>query len=94
MGILNEFDFTVHYIHGETNILADALSSIYANEPMGEIRAPSEYLEESDPDEIADHERLAAIGISAPILTDEVSLTIYAVEVGDQPDFAKKGRRW
>ncbi|PIL23014.1 hypothetical protein GSI_14321 [Ganoderma sinense ZZ0214-1] len=44
MDILNEFNFTVYYIPGETNTLADALSRIYSDEPLGIVRASSEYV--------------------------------------------------
>nr|VWO95354.1 Uncharacterized protein [Ganoderma boninense] len=46
LDVLNEFNFTVHYIPGETNILADALSRIYSDEPLGIERARSEYVGE------------------------------------------------
>ena len=46
MDVLNEFDFSIHYIPGETNVLADALSRIYSDEPMGIERAGSEYVGE------------------------------------------------
>jgi len=42
--ILNEFDFIIQYIPGETNILADSLSRIYSDEPTGVVRSLSEYL--------------------------------------------------
>ena len=41
---LSEFDFEVEYIPGETNILADALSCIYAEDCPGVVRAPSEFV--------------------------------------------------
>ncbi|OJT02036.1 Retrovirus-related Pol polyprotein from transposon 17.6 [Trametes pubescens] len=44
MDVLNEFKFSIHYIPGETNVLADALSRIYSDEPTGIERAHSEYL--------------------------------------------------
>ncbi|KAL7284480.1 hypothetical protein ACG7TL_001771 [Trametes sanguinea] len=46
MDVLNEFRFTIHYIPGETNTLADALSRIYSDEPAGTERAESEYVGE------------------------------------------------
>lgn len=42
--VLNEFNFTIYYILGHTNILADALSRIYSDEPEGIVRASSEYM--------------------------------------------------
>ncbi len=44
MDVLNEFKFTIEYIPGETNTLADALSRIYSDEPVGIVRASSEYV--------------------------------------------------
>ena len=40
---LSEFDFVVKYIPGETNVLADALSCIYANDSAGTVCSHSEY---------------------------------------------------
>lgn len=44
LDVLNEFRFTVHYIPGETNTLADALSRIYSDEPLGIERSCTEYV--------------------------------------------------
>jgi hypothetical protein len=41
---LSEFDFEVIYLPGEENVLADALSRMYSNEPVGTVRAASEYV--------------------------------------------------
>jgi hypothetical protein len=50
LDILNEFSFTINYIPGETNILANALSRIYSDEPKGMVRAESEYVGKDDED--------------------------------------------
>lgn len=41
---LSEFDFEITYLLGTDNVLADALSQMYSNEPKGTIRAASEYV--------------------------------------------------
>ncbi|PIL28086.1 hypothetical protein GSI_09840 [Ganoderma sinense ZZ0214-1] len=44
MDVLNEFRNKIHYIPGELNVLADALSRLYSDEPDGIVRAMSEYV--------------------------------------------------
>jgi hypothetical protein len=48
LDILNEFDFNIEYIPGDTNDFADALSRIYSDEPEGVVRAESEYVDDVD----------------------------------------------
>ena len=48
LDVLNEFDFEIEYIPGETNGFADALSRIYSDEPKGTVRAESEYVNDVD----------------------------------------------
>ncbi|CAL1702710.1 unnamed protein product [Somion occarium] len=40
---ISEFDFTIEYVPGIDNILANALSCIYSNDRPGTVRAASEY---------------------------------------------------
>lgn len=47
---LSQFDFKIRYIEGTTNILADALSHIYSDEPRGTVRAKSKYVHEDKSD--------------------------------------------
>jgi hypothetical protein len=52
---ISKFDFEVIYIPGESNVVADALSRMYSNEPKGTVRAISEYVtaeEENAPSKI------------------------------------------
>ena len=48
LDILNEFDFNIEYIPGDTNEFADALSRIYSDDPKGVVRADSEYVTDLD----------------------------------------------
>jgi hypothetical protein len=40
---LGDFSFDVIYIEGTENILADALSQLYANDTPGTVHSPSKY---------------------------------------------------
>jgi hypothetical protein len=44
--VLSKFNFSIHYIEGSKNILADALSHIYSEEDDGTVRALSKYIQE------------------------------------------------
>ena len=48
LDVLNEFDFEIRYIPGDTNGFADALSRIYSYEPKGVARAGSEFIDEGE----------------------------------------------
>jgi len=48
LDVLNEFDFEIEYIPGETNGFADALSRIYSDDQEGVVRADSEYVNDRD----------------------------------------------
>lgn len=53
--VLSDFDFEIIHISGVDNVLADALSRIYSDEPSGTVRAESEYVgaeEENAPSSI------------------------------------------
>ncbi|QRV80826.1 Retrovirus-related Pol polyprotein from transposon [Ceratobasidium sp. AG-Ba] len=70
---LSQFDFEIKYIEGSKNVLADALSRIYSNEPKGTERAKSEYV----PDMVSESEeseneytRPLLGGRAAQIVTD------------------------
>lgn len=65
---LGEFDFTIEYVpRGTDNVLADALSRIYAFDAPGTMRAPSEFTD-YDEDE-AWPRRLSQLGVTTPVIT-------------------------
>ena len=41
---LGDFDFDIIHVPGKTNVLADALSQIYSDEPKGTVRTTSEFI--------------------------------------------------
>ncbi|KAI0749031.1 hypothetical protein C8Q74DRAFT_1212165, partial [Fomes fomentarius] len=41
---ISEFNFSIGYIPGAKNVLADALSCIYSNDQPGTVHPPSEYV--------------------------------------------------
>ena len=48
LDVINEFDFDIQYIPGDTNGLVDALSRIYSDEPEGVECTDSEYVMDLD----------------------------------------------
>ena len=46
--MLNEFEFNIQYIPGDTNELAGTLSRVYSDEPKDVIRAQSKFVDEGD----------------------------------------------
>lgn len=67
--VLADFDYSVTYLPGEQNILADSLSRIYSAERKGTVPAPSEYVPPVDEDDeiVPSIEHL----ISAPVTVGE-----------------------
>ncbi|EIN06213.1 DNA/RNA polymerase, partial [Punctularia strigosozonata HHB-11173 SS5] len=68
---MSEFDFSVQYVPGLENGLADSLSRIYSDESPGTVRAPTEHVTLLLPSErqeggssvgIAQHEEAAPVG--------------------------------
>ena len=63
--VISEFDFTIEYIPGDTNVLADALSRIYSDDSSNTVRAASEFVTMAD-----NPPSLTALQLfSAPLLT-------------------------
>ncbi len=52
MELLSDFNFEIVYVLGTENVLTDALSWLYSNEPSRTVCAPSEYLQH-DKDHLA-----------------------------------------
>ena len=75
LDILNEFDFEIEYIPGETNKLADALSKIYSDEPEGVVQAESEYVDDIDEPIWGRHPK------THPIYVDMLLLAIMSADV-------------
>ncbi|GJE97660.1 polyprotein [Phanerochaete sordida] len=65
---LSVFDFEVQYIPGETNILADALSRMYAADAPGAVRSRTEYADFADGVDVS-AARAALAGLSRPVQT-------------------------
>jgi hypothetical protein len=63
---ISEFDFSITYVLGCDNVLADALSHMYSHEPKGTIHMASEYVSVEDEDET---QHLLLNYVSAPMYT-------------------------
>ena len=75
LDVINEFDYDIEYIPGNTNELADALSRIYSDEPEGVVRADSEYVDDVDEPIRAKRPKTHPIYVDAaliPIMSAEV----------------------
>lgn len=84
LDVLNEFDFTIRYIPGETNGLADALSRIYSDKPEGVVWADSEFIEDED------DQKLGLKLRSHPIYVDSALLWLMNAEPRRLSQFADK----
>jgi hypothetical protein len=96
---IGEFDFEVHYVPGEQNVLADALSRMYSEDKAGTVRAVSEYAQHD-----GSHLTASSIAISAPLLVGpEAEADILKTRKGPGPpetgrpetskEFSKRIRR-
>ncbi|EJD36662.1 hypothetical protein AURDEDRAFT_36803, partial [Auricularia subglabra TFB-10046 SS5] len=73
--VMNEFDFTVEYIPGETNVLADGLSRIYSDDQPGTVRATSEIIcDDSDSSESDGDTESESVPLSAPVFVGRAVL--------------------
>ena len=74
METLSEFNFTVRYVEGTTNILADALSRIYSNDTAGTVHAAAEYTQHDEDHPPPDQQDLCLsmllyVGLEASMIT-------------------------
>lgn len=86
---ISEFNFSVEYIPGLENILPDALSRLYSNDAPGTVRAPSEFTQYDEDEDLP--ARLASFNISMPVLVDAEGA---AAQAGaSQPQVRRSTRR-
>ena len=84
MDVLNEFNYTIKYIPGDMNKLADTLSRIYSDEQEGVVRAKSEYVNNID-------EPIRGSLLKAhPIYIDAMSIPMMNMEVCQSSRLAEK----
>ncbi|EJF59637.1 hypothetical protein DICSQDRAFT_171815 [Dichomitus squalens LYAD-421 SS1] len=69
---ISEFNFSIEYVPGVENVLADALSRIYSNDRPGTVRAPSEYTSFDEEGDFGSS--LRTFAISVPVLVDPESV--------------------
>ena len=82
LDVLNEFDFNIEYIPGDTNGFADSLLQIYSDEQDGVVHAISEYVD--DPNEPIRGKTIH------PIYVDSTLIHIMNVEVRRSSRLADK----
>lgn len=86
---ISSFDFKVEYIPGDQNILADALSRMYASDAPGTERARSEYTYH----DIMDEDTADVMRSELPILAGlEAAAAVPRPRVRRQPPAAETGR--
>jgi hypothetical protein len=66
MEALGDFSFEIIYIEGTENILADALSRLYANDSPGTVQAPSEFTQFNE-DSLPCDDKGSEVAITAPL---------------------------
>ena len=69
---ISKFNFTIEYVPGVENVLADALSRIYAHGQPGTVRAPSKYTQFDEEGNFS--AVLQSFAISAPVSMDPESI--------------------
>ena len=79
---LSEFDFDITYMPGSSNVVADALSHIYAEDHPRVVRAPSEFVSSYESEVPT---RLHAMNL--------VSALVDIIAMADEPDLTLRTRR-
>ncbi|KAJ2914251.1 hypothetical protein MD484_g6182, partial [Candolleomyces efflorescens] len=81
---ISSFDFSVVYVPGTENVLADSLSRLYSNDSPGTVRSTSEYTYF----DVSDSDSSDLVRNTAPVLT---GLEALAAVVSNRKDRAKNG---
>jgi len=76
---LSDFDFTIEYIPGETNILTDALSHMYSADPAGTVHAMSEYVVDDTEAAVPAYVACILDEFSQPVLMDPSMVMAYVL---------------
>ena len=84
LDVLNEFEFEIQYIPGDTNGFADALSRIYSDKAPGVVRAQSEYVD--DKDELRTYQSIRV----QPVYVETYLLSLMNVETRRSSRLASK----
>jgi hypothetical protein len=92
---ISSFDFTVEYVAGSENVLADALSRLYSNDSPGTERSRSEFTAFDNMDDdpvptILSNDMVLLAGMEAVVATHrDLSLGNYSAESG-RPETSKE----
>jgi len=85
LDVLNEFEFEIQYIPGETNGFADALSRIYSDEAPGVVRAQSEYVEDNDESKTYQSTRVKPVYVETYLLSLMNAVTRRSSRLASKP---------
>ncbi|CDO74639.1 hypothetical protein BN946_scf184822.g2 [Trametes cinnabarina] len=89
---ISEFNFSIQYVPGVENVLADALSRIYSNDAPGTVHAASEYAMFDETDRTP--ARLEMAAVSVPVLVEtEGRAAMLTVPDDAQPTVAPRRSR-